>query len=201
MYCVAVLHHVAEPIAVRSTIREMWRVVRPGGVAVYWDHNPLNPYWPIIMARVPQDTGEERLISAREIRSALKDLPSAITSYSSGFVGDFVPVRWLSVFQKLERVIEATPGLRRIAVEIESDGRRSASAVVLFAPAYPDDLKIERLQSYTPVAPDETDHMRYKVDCMRGPGHEDGTIPPNEVERRRRYGRGRERHLRRRAAR
>jgi len=46
-------------------------------------------------------------------------------------------------------------------------------------------LRIERLQSYTPVAPDETDHMRYKIDCMRGPGHEDGTIPPNEVELRR----------------
>ncbi|MDR7099727.1 FtsP/CotA-like multicopper oxidase with cupredoxin domain [Lysobacter niabensis] len=46
-------------------------------------------------------------------------------------------------------------------------------------------LRIERLQSYTPVAPDETDHMRYKIDCMHGPGHEDGTIPPNEVELRR----------------
>ncbi|ASL29122.1 hypothetical protein ACG10_22930 (plasmid) [Azotobacter chroococcum] len=27
--------------------------------------------------------------------------------------------------------------------------------------------------------------MRYKIDCMRGPGHEDGTISPNEVELRR----------------
>ena len=46
-------------------------------------------------------------------------------------------------------------------------------------------LKIERMQSYTPVAPDEADHLRYKVDCMRGQGHEDGTIPPTEVEQRR----------------
>lgn len=46
-------------------------------------------------------------------------------------------------------------------------------------------LKIEPIQAYCPVAPDDTDHMRYKVDCMRGEGHEDGTIPPNEVDRRR----------------
>ncbi|MBP7686477.1 MAG: class I SAM-dependent methyltransferase [Thermoflexales bacterium] len=115
VYCVAVLHHIAEPAAVRATVREMWRVVRPGGVAVYWDHNPLNPYWPIIMARVPQDTGEERLIPAREIRSALAGLPAILTTYSSGFVGDFVPVQWLGAFQKLERIIEALPGIRRIA--------------------------------------------------------------------------------------
>lgn len=46
-------------------------------------------------------------------------------------------------------------------------------------------LKIEQMQSYSPVAPDEADHMRYKVDCMRNEGHEDGTIPPNEVDLRR----------------
>lgn len=115
VYCVAVLHHIAEPVAVRATVQEMWRVVRPGGAAVYWDHNPLNPYWPIIMKRVPQDTGEERLISAQEIRSALADFPAALTTYPSGFVGDFVPVRWLGAFQALERIVEALPGVRRIA--------------------------------------------------------------------------------------
>jgi SAM-dependent methyltransferase len=114
VYCVAVLHHIAEPLAVRTTIREMWRVTRPGGVTVYWDHNPLNPYWPIIMARVPQDTGEERLIGLSEIRSALQNLPADLTSYSSGFVGDFVPARLLGVFQTCERIVEGLPGVRRI---------------------------------------------------------------------------------------
>lgn len=113
-YCVAVLHHVAEPAAVRSTVREMLRVVRPGGMAVYWDHNPFNPYWPIIMARVPQDTGEERLIPEKEIRAALTGLPSRVTSCQSGFVGDFVPPALLKVFQVLERIVEVIPGMRRV---------------------------------------------------------------------------------------
>jgi ubiquinone/menaquinone biosynthesis C-methylase UbiE len=114
VYCVAVLHHVAEPEAVKATVREMLRITRPGGVAVYWDHNPFNPYWPIIMARVPQDTGEERLIPEKEIRDALKGLPVAMTSRQSGFVGDFVPLALLKLFQILERIVESIPGVRRI---------------------------------------------------------------------------------------
>ena len=114
VYCVAVLHHVADPKAVRSTIREMARVTRPGGVTVYWDHNPFNPYWPIIMARVPQDTGEERLIPEREIVAGLEGLPVDITSRQTGFVGDFVPPAFLPLFQVLEHFVEALPAARRI---------------------------------------------------------------------------------------
>ncbi len=46
-------------------------------------------------------------------------------------------------------------------------------------------LKIEPLPAYSPVAPDDAEHHRYRVDCMRNMGHQDGTIPPAEVERRR----------------
>ena len=45
----------------------MVRVARPGGRVLIWDHNPRNPYWANLMARVPQDTGEERLIGADEV--------------------------------------------------------------------------------------------------------------------------------------
>jgi SAM-dependent methyltransferase len=114
VYCVAVLHHVADPEAVRSTIREMSRVTRSGGITVYWDHNPCNPYWPILMARVPQDTGEERLIPEREIVAALSGLPVDITSRQTGFVGDFVPPAFLPLFQALEYCVEALPGARRV---------------------------------------------------------------------------------------
>ena len=65
--CVAVMHHVAEPQAVRATLAEMMRVARPGGRVVVWDHNPRNPYWKSLMARVPQDTGDERLIGEEEL--------------------------------------------------------------------------------------------------------------------------------------
>lgn len=114
VYCIAMLHHVAESDAVRATVREMVRVTRRGGVTIYWDHNPYNPYWPIIMARVPQDTGEERLIPAAEIMAALSDLPVSVTAYQTGFIPDFIPPRLLSIFQKLERAVERIPGVRHI---------------------------------------------------------------------------------------
>ena len=45
---------------------------RPGGRVLIWDHNPRNPYWGRLMARVPQDTGEERLIGEQEIVGGLR---------------------------------------------------------------------------------------------------------------------------------
>src|SRR5437868_11226631 len=48
-------------------------------------------------------------------------------------------------------------------------------------------LRIETIPGYSPVQPD--DHMsppqQYRRDCMRNPGHEDGTIPADEVDARR----------------
>ena len=70
---VAVLHHVADPEAVRSTLIEMVRVTRPAGRIVVWDHNPRNPYWKNLMARVPQDDGSERLVPEDEIVGGLTE--------------------------------------------------------------------------------------------------------------------------------
>ena len=46
-------------------------------------------------------------------------------------------------------------------------------------------LKIEKLPGYSPVAPDDAEHDKYRLDCMRGEGHEGGRIPDSEVEMRR----------------
>lgn len=46
-------------------------------------------------------------------------------------------------------------------------------------------LKIEPLTNYTPVAPDDAEHHKHRLDCMRNMDHEDGTIPPSEIDRRR----------------
>lgn len=46
-------------------------------------------------------------------------------------------------------------------------------------------LKIEPLRNYTPVAPDDAEHHKHRLDCMRTMGHENGTIPPAEIDRRR----------------
>lgn len=44
-------------------------------------------------------------------------------------------------------------------------------------------LKIERIADYSPVEPDDhvSPPMQYRRDCMRSPGHEDTTIPDDEV--------------------
>lgn len=45
-------------------------------------------------------------------------------------------------------------------------------------------LRIEKVAAYSPVAPDEAEHDRYRHDCMHGDGHHDGHIPPAEEARR-----------------
>jgi FtsP/CotA-like multicopper oxidase with cupredoxin domain len=48
-------------------------------------------------------------------------------------------------------------------------------------------LKIERIPGYSPVEPDDhvTPPIQYGRDCMRNDGHEDGTIPADEIAARR----------------
>ncbi|NLE44130.1 MAG: class I SAM-dependent methyltransferase [Chloroflexi bacterium] len=116
VYTVATLHHIAEPAAIHQTTREMTRVCRAGGIVIVWDHNTRNPYWPIIMRRVPQDTGAERIPSTDELIAAFAALPEAVVTevHYLGFVPDFVPPSFLPVFVGLERIIESVPGLGRL---------------------------------------------------------------------------------------
>jgi SAM-dependent methyltransferase len=112
---VAALHHVAEPAAVRATLMEMVRVTRPDGRIVVWDHNPRNPYWKHLMARVPQDDGSERLIPEEEIVAALRAGGAELVGSSQlGLVPDFVPPALLGVARSGEWVVERVPGLRRL---------------------------------------------------------------------------------------
>ena len=114
-YCVAVMHHVAEPRAVRLTLGEMARVTRPGGHVLIWDHNPANPYWPIIMRRVPQDTGVERLIPESEILAGLGAGDARpVLRAQLGLVPDFVPAPLLGLAALVERTVERTPLVRRL---------------------------------------------------------------------------------------
>lgn len=116
VFSVAVLHHVADPDLVRRTIHEMVRVAKAGGHIVIWDHNPNNPYWPCLMKRAPQDTGEERLIPAGEIETSLREAGVRETATAqSGFVPDFVPRLLMPLARLVETVAEHTPLLRRFA--------------------------------------------------------------------------------------
>jgi SAM-dependent methyltransferase len=105
---VAVLHHLGSQELVKGCIREMLRIVRRNGVAVIWDHNPLNPYWPILMRRVPQDCGTERLVPLREIvEVAAGHRACSITHCRLGFIPDFISPKLLPLFQRLERQLES----------------------------------------------------------------------------------------------
>ena len=91
---VAALHHVANLADVRRTLVEMVRVLRLGGQIVIWDHNPRNPYWKHLMARVPQDDGSERLVPEEEIVGGLHAGGAQILGPDQlGLVPDFVPAR------------------------------------------------------------------------------------------------------------
>ena len=112
---VATLHHIADPDDVRATLAEMVRVVKPSGRVVVWDHNPRNPYWGRLMARVPQDTGDERLIGDDEVLRGLRAAGAEILlSTQLGMVPDFTP-RWaLRAAAAAERVAERMPMLRHV---------------------------------------------------------------------------------------
>jgi SAM-dependent methyltransferase len=112
---VATLHHIAAPEAVSKTLHEMVRVARPGGRVLVWDHNPRNPYWRLIMSRVPQDDGSERLVPEREIVEGLEDAGAEVLlSRRLGFVADLTPRSLMRTAAGLERLAEGTPGLRLV---------------------------------------------------------------------------------------
>jgi SAM-dependent methyltransferase len=113
---VATLHHLETPERVATTVNEMGRVVKRGGSVVLWDHNPANPYWPILMRRVPQDSGDERLVPLAEL---LRDVQQAGLQprqvFRSGFTPDFLPAWLATPWRLVERAIEVTPGLNVLA--------------------------------------------------------------------------------------
>jgi SAM-dependent methyltransferase len=114
-YCIAVMHHIADKRAVRRTLLEMARVTRLGGHVLVWDHNPRNPYWPLLMKRVPQDTGAERLIPEQELLDGMREGGlTPVRSDQLGLVPDFVPPALLGLASRAEAIVEQTPGLRRL---------------------------------------------------------------------------------------
>jgi SAM-dependent methyltransferase len=114
-YCIAVMHHIAEPDDVYRTLREMARVTKRGGHVLVWDHNPRNPYWPLLMKRVPQDTGAERLIPEQELLYGLREGGmTPIRSDQLGLVPDFVPPALLGLATRAEAAVERLPGVRRL---------------------------------------------------------------------------------------
>ena len=113
---VATMHHLETPERVTATIAEMGRVVRPGGYVLIWDHNPLNPYWPILMKRVPQDHGDERLVSVWELLGAVKAAGlTPVRAARTGLVPDFMPEAMMPIWTRVEGVVEGSSVLSLFA--------------------------------------------------------------------------------------
>jgi SAM-dependent methyltransferase len=66
-FAICVLHHVDPPDRPAFT-REVARVVRPGGLVVVIEHNPINPLTRLAVARCDFDEGVE-LVSRKEARA------------------------------------------------------------------------------------------------------------------------------------
>jgi hypothetical protein len=68
------------------------------------------------MKRVPQDSGDERLVPLAEL---LRDVHAAGLQphdvFRSGFTPDFLPVWLAGVWRLVERGVEVTPGLNVLA--------------------------------------------------------------------------------------
>ena len=81
-----------------------------------WDHNPRNPYWRVLMARVPQDTGEERLIPEDELLDGLTRRGRTNAALDSARA--WSRLRATSCASALrpraERAVERTPLARRL---------------------------------------------------------------------------------------
>lgn len=112
----AVLHHLIDPEVVRASLGEMVRVARPGGAVIVWDHNPLNPYWRFLMAKSPQDQGDERLVPAQLILESLRaSSANTVSLRRMTFTPDFTPPGILPTVAKLERTLERIPLINLLA--------------------------------------------------------------------------------------
>ncbi|MSQ14852.1 MAG: class I SAM-dependent methyltransferase [Dehalococcoidia bacterium] len=113
---VATLHHIADPLMVAASLREMVRVTAPGGATMIWDHNPRNPYWPILMRRMPQDEEDTRLIPLEEILAVLDHKNGHTVGFSRhGWTPDFAPAWALPAFKALEALLERLPVISTIS--------------------------------------------------------------------------------------
>ncbi|MCM8804604.1 MAG: methyltransferase domain-containing protein [Candidatus Omnitrophica bacterium] len=104
---IVMLHHLENYKNVKKAIKEMVRVTKKSGIILIWEHNPLNPYWYLLMKKVPQDTGKEKLIPVSFIIKSLKENGIVIEKImKSGFAPEFVPQWCLNFIDFFEKGIQ-----------------------------------------------------------------------------------------------
>jgi len=102
-FAINVLHHVPLP-ARPSVVREMARVVRPGGIVALYEHNPLNPLTRLAVSRCAFDA-DAVLLGRRELTGLA--LGACLRSLAHDYIV-FFPFR-ASVFSRVEQVLDWLP--------------------------------------------------------------------------------------------
>jgi len=103
VFAACVLHHL-DPFDHRRFVTELVRVVRPGGLAVVFEHNPLNPLTRFVVSRVAFDAGV-RLLRPRRVVSLFH---SAGADEICSVYTTFVPLRG-RLAQRLEEGLSSVP--------------------------------------------------------------------------------------------
>jgi SAM-dependent methyltransferase len=102
-FTICVIHHVP-PAARAKFIGEMLRILRPGGVAIIFEHNPLNPMTRFIVSRCAFDE-DAILLRCAESERLLAN--GGATVAGRRYVG-FSPVRH-AVIERVERSLGWLP--------------------------------------------------------------------------------------------
>ncbi len=108
-YCINILHHVTEEGGQQDALREMIRIVRPGGRVFIHEINTLNPAMKVYMGYVfpllrSIDLGDERWIAPYSI--PLPDNAELEVVEFFTFVPDFAPIWLLNALEPLEKILE-----------------------------------------------------------------------------------------------
>jgi SAM-dependent methyltransferase len=117
-FAVCVIHHVAAPDRL-PLLREMRRVVRPGGLVAVFEHNPWNPLTRRVVRACAFDEGVE-LMPRRELAALLR---AAGLDVAAGEYLLFFPWR-ARLLQALERNLTGLP----LGAQYVVAGRRGATS-------------------------------------------------------------------------
>ena len=102
-FTICVLHHVP-PAEWTAFAREMRRVVRPGGLIVVFEHNPLNPLTRVSVSRCPFDE-DVTLLRAGTTERLLREVGLSDPERRFFF---FLPLRKIAE-SRLEHVLRRVP--------------------------------------------------------------------------------------------
>jgi SAM-dependent methyltransferase len=127
VYGSSILHHVA----LRPTLQEAGRVLKPGGRIVFAEPNLLNPHIAFTFLLAPRRlfglSADEMAFTRFRVRRVLEELGfEEISVEPYDFLYPLVPKAWIDAVLRVGRLVERTP-LREIAGSLLIEARRAGS--------------------------------------------------------------------------